>query len=211
MSETSRDIKITSYLLERIMAFGSRLWHLLLKFYYFLIGAYPPTNSFEQKIQQLSDFNLEEIVENFDAKHAAIVIERIYLKAAIEKKKIRHLTGHFDPVVYKDYPNVLAALKKCVRNKVEISVIVTEREKFDSNKIEFVKLIENYASINYSSESMTQEPHMLLVGDHGSVFRYETNPSTHNGKVSFNCPSLGGGFVDSFDSLFDSLTPPKAA
>lgn len=189
------------------MTLLTRFYQKLLKAFHIVRGTYPSTSTFEEKIKQLSTYDLSEIVENFDAEHAAIVIEQIYEKAAREKKPIRHVTGCFDPIVYEKYPSILNAFKACVERGVPISIIVTEPEKFKSNDITFTTYVKGLdggglVSIEKTDENLT---HVLVVGDSGSIFRFETNADTHNGKVSFNAKNIGKHFVQSFDSKFHSL------
>lgn len=184
-------------------------WIFLCKFWFAFLGSYPVTDTYENRIMQLSKYDLDEIVDNFDDSHAAIAIEQIYLKAAALKRPVRIVTGHFNPIVYENHPMVISAFEKCVSKKIDIKVVITEPVKFNQNNTQFaenIKKLNRNKKINIVMTSKKSTPHMIVVGDSGSIFRYETNSKTYNGKVSFNSPEVGRAFVNNFDLLFKEVT-----
>ncbi|MDB4223821.1 hypothetical protein N9850_08610 [Granulosicoccus sp.] len=187
------------------MAFASRVWTMLCKIWFGFLGSYPTTSSYSERISQLSKYSLGDIVDNFDASHAATAIENIYIKAAQTRKPIRIITGHFNPVVYENL-RVRDAFSKCIKNKVDIKIVVTESKSYLENEIAFVQELAGKENINIAMSEGIATPHMIVVGDKGAVFRYETNCDTYNGKVSFNSPEVGRNFVKTFDELYLKLS-----
>ena len=178
----------------------SMVWLRLRKLWYASFGTYRTPRTFEEKVQQLSTFEQSEIIDNDRTNHAEIAMIAIYKKAAEKKLPIRHVTGFLDPAVYSS-PKLEEALNGCIKKKVPISMMYTDVDLFEQHNSEFKNSITTYplAKVVPSNENL---PHMIMLGDNGAVFRYETHPERHTAKLSFNCPEFGSRLVSEFDENF---------
>lgn len=167
----------------------------------FEVTGYPPTSSFEEEIDQLWKYRVRGIHKN-SGPRSRTLIRKMYSVAAEMGFKIRQISGRFDPYVYKD-SGVVAAFDKCVEAGVEMEVIVSDEE-FLRNKIDFCEKVVNFATVHKAFGERL--PHIITLGEEGSVYRAEPNPHdlTRSADFSFNCPEYGSILVSKFDAFTKS-------
>jgi len=159
--------------------------------------------TFESKVAIAANRALPDTIDNFDSSSAITVLSHIFESAAVDRKRIRHISNDFDPAVYDDY-RVIDALQKCINSDIRMQYIINKNSEYKGNRSRFVKLLKMHnVEIVTSSEKLNP---LVVLGESGNVYRYETDPETQKHVVSFNWPIVGTKLIKYFDQHFSKAT-----
>ena len=172
----------------------------------YLCTGYPRAKDFCAQIALQDKYDLPRMGEN-RGEDACDVMAQLYSRAARKGVSIKHITGSFMPCAY-ERDGIVKSLEECIRKKLSIDVIVTDRE-YEDNNIEFVEKMRSYSLSNPELCTIRNAydadlPHMVILGDL-QTYRIENNDATASANFDFNDPEKSMFLGKEFDYIISAI------
>ena len=150
---------------------------------------------------------------NEDVYHAWYLFKVILQRAPKDKYPIRIVCGR----LRKDfYESLKPYADKAMKKGCSLDVYVTSRTKEELEDNQFAQMLESSENgnlcCNDEGKDMESVPHMILAGEKGEIFRYETDSKEHKALVAFGKTdypeNLGESLVKNFNDIVASYWNP---
>lgn len=152
---------------------------------------------------------------NEDVYHAWYLFKVILQRAPKNKYPIRIICGQLRKDFYESLgPYADDAMKKGC--SLDVYVTFRSKESLREESNQFAQMLESSENgnlyCNDEGKDMESVPHMILAGEKGEIFRYETDNKEHKALVAFgetNYPeNFGESLVNNFNDIVASYWNP---
>ncbi|MDQ6953994.1 MAG: hypothetical protein Q9M20_00950 [Mariprofundaceae bacterium] len=161
---------------------------------------YSTFDTFEELVKDRRKSNSSALIDNAAWDHALTLFYNMLEVASDKEKSVRIITGSMNRDFYCD-SGITDRLKKIMGENIAIEIIVANDPAMDLNLHPCASMIDAYehGKILIAKPAIAS-PHMLLIGDDASCFRFEVDHTQAKAKASFNNSILGSSLNELYET-----------